>query len=107
MNTYDLYTNCPSYINYCSSTIFKFSDGTSIASSCPRTCSNFLGLKCKNSTYLCSNGGTCLNTIFSRNKSVISFKCNCPIGFTGFLCSKRKLKNYKKIKKLILSILNK
>jgi len=90
MNTYDSYTNCPSFKNYCSSKSFTFSDGKSIASSCPRTCNTFSGLKCKNSTYLCSNGGTCSNILFSSNKSIIAFKCNCPIGFTGFLCSIRK-----------------
>ena len=44
-------------------------------------------MKCKNSTYVCQNGGLCVNTTnIVGNNSRIGFKCNCPSGYSGDLC---------------------
>lgn len=43
MNTFDKYSNCPSFIQYCSDKSVKLGDGTYVSDSCPRTCGKFNG----------------------------------------------------------------
>ena len=45
-------------------------------------------LKCKNSNYVCKNGGKCVST--ERTKG-ITVKCECLPGFKGSLCEKSKV----------------
>lgn len=52
------------------------------------------GIQCKNSTYLCQNGGTCYNTTLANN-TVIAYRCTCPTGFHGSLCELSNIKIFK------------
>lgn len=63
-------------------------NGVDINSVCPRTCGvcDNSALSCKNSTFLCQNGGLCKNLPSHESSELVGFKCECPKGFTGYLC---------------------
>ena len=42
-------------------------------------------MTCKSSSYVCQNGGTCVNSTSTGN-SFIGFTCNCQSGYYGSLC---------------------
>ena len=71
---------CPSTLNLSTNTqIFSFS----LIIRFDYKYKKDLPLPCRNSTFLCQNGGTCFNTTVN---SFIGFKCSCKPGFYGTLC---------------------
>jgi hypothetical protein len=83
----DQYYDCPKHASACAT---GTANGVSLKSICARTCGacSTEPLRCANSTFLCLNGGTCKNTTSSND--LFGFKCECPTGFTGDFCQKRK-----------------
>ena len=81
----DIYTNCNSFSAYCVG--YTFSSGQPVNQACPVTCNNCPAgtnpQKCTDSTYVCQNGGTCVNITSS---TMFGYQCNCPVGYTGELC---------------------
>lgn len=84
----DRYTNCNTFSAYCIGGVL--SGGEAVNQACPVTCNNCPVQKCTNSTYLCQNGGTCVNITSS---TVFGYQCNCPIGYSGDLCETSTLKS--------------
>jgi hypothetical protein len=44
-------------------------------------------MSCQNTTFICENGGTCVDHPVDE---IFNFKCLCSSGFTGELCEKSK-----------------
>ena len=83
----DKYSNCYQFASSCSSTA-TFSNGEAIATGCPKTCKKCSNVvTCKDSTFVCQNGGTCVSA--TTNDPNVQFKCNCKPGFSGEICEKR------------------
>ncbi|RNA34108.1 ADAM family mig-17-like [Brachionus plicatilis] len=82
LSCYDTQDKCPTDANSCSQ--------ASRQTSCRKSCGlcQVEPVKCKSETFLCENGGKCLNTSQPVN-SYSAFKCVCPSGFTGPLCSRK------------------
>lgn len=47
-------------------------------------------LYCSNSTFLCQNGGTCVNQTNVNASAFFGFTCQCPAGYSGELCETSK-----------------
>ena len=86
----DKYYDCSSFKSNCESD--KFTDNSSVKEECPQTCEQCTDeqkqpVTCSNNTFLCMNGGTCVNsTSSSSSSSSFNFVCICARGFTGELC---------------------
>lgn len=107
MKCVDKHPTCPQYKALCSSNALF--NGEPLKKVCARTCENcksqyymidnvFLQiifkaltfkeepLFCQNETFNCKNGGKCKNTTDYNDDDYIAYTCECPVGYSGFLC---------------------
>ncbi|CAF0868320.1 unnamed protein product [Brachionus calyciflorus] len=79
---FDIQNNCPTDRTSCSKS------GMNI--NCRKSCAfcNFEQLKCKNETFLCQNGGNCIN-VSSSSTEYFAMKCICQPGYAGEFCQEK------------------
>ncbi len=86
MTCVDLFPDCPTLRSVCRSASIGNQPLNLV---CQRTCGDACTgtpLFCSSSSFLCQNGGTCVNQTGVSPTAFFGFQCNCPPGFTGELC---------------------